>query len=256
MDDKIDQLKLSILITGGSGFLGKAIAKHFFKKGFRKLLITSRTDNGEIEKRKDPNVCYLPGLDLTKEKNINILYKQSNSFFLSKFHIINCAGSFPKFNSITSTSIKIAKETWESNYLTVHATAQKLLPLMIKFGGGHFITFSSHTNYQNFPMVVPFTAAKVALEALTKGIANENMKDGIFANSISLPTILTEEEQKLKPYGDHANWIKTDEIAEFVYDFLQSAKGFINGNIVHFYKYSESFFGQSYYDRIKPGASK
>ena len=193
----------------------------------------------------------MPELDLTKEKDINMLYEQSTSFFDSKFHIINCTGSFQKFSFICETSMEIVRETLESNYITVHATAQKFIPLMIRHGGGHFISFTSHTNYQNFPVMVPFTTAKVALEALTKGIANEYMRNGILANSIALSSILTEEEKLLKPFGDHKNWIKTDEVAEFVYKFLHSTRDFVSGNIIHLYKHSDSYFHQSFFDRNK-----
>jgi short-subunit dehydrogenase len=122
---------------------------------------------------------------------------------------------------------------------------------MSERGGGHFIGFSMHTAYQHYPYMAIFSAAKIALESLIKGISNEYLQKGIFANVISLATLLTETEKRIKPYGDYPNWLQTEEVCGIVDNLIKHSDGLLNGNVIHAYKYSSTYFGESYRERIR-----
>lgn len=241
----------SYIITGSSSYLGMALAVHLAKNKDNKLLLTSRKQCPELEKLQNERIRYIPFIDLTTDDGLDCLYNHSADFFDSPFNILNCVGYFPGYKPIQEISIQEARTVLESNVLSVYGVANRLLPLMEQKGGGHFISFSMHTTYQNYPLMAIFTAAKAAIESLTVSISNEYLKSGIYANVISLATLLTELEQKIKPHGDHLNWLKTEEVCIVVEDFIQHSHGIINGSILHSYKYSDSFFGDSYFNRIK-----
>ncbi len=241
----------SFVVTGANSFLGRAFAKMLSKNEDYKVFLTSRSKfnfNGLLKKK---NVSYLPEIDLTVESDIEKLTAAINDFLPGKFHVINCLGYFPGYETIEETSIATAKNVFDSNVLALYSVANKLLPLMCKRKGGHFIGFSTHTSYQHYPRMVAFTAAKAAVESLIKGIANEYLDKGINANTIALATLLTEAELKIKPKGDSKNWLNTDEVCEFVENIILQPNKLISGNVIHIYKYSDSFFHQSYYDRIE-----
>jgi short-subunit dehydrogenase len=242
--------KHSFVITGANSFLGRAFAKMLSKNEDYKVFLTSRSKfnfNGLLKKK---NVCYLPEIDLTVESDVEKLATAINDFLPDSFHVINCLGYFPGYETIEEINITTAKNVFDSNVLALYSVANKLLPLMRKRKGGHFIGFSTHTSYQHYPKMVAFTAAKAAVESLIRGIANEYFEKGINANTIALATLLTETELKLKPQGDSKNWLNTDEVCEFVENIILQPSKLISGNVIHIYKYSDSYFHQSYYDRI------
>jgi len=243
--------KHSFVITGANSFLGKAFAKMLSKNEDYKVFLTSRSKfnfNGLLKKK---NVSYLPEIDLTIESDVEKLTAAINDFLPGKFHVINCLGYFPGYETIEEINITTAKNVFDNNVLALYSVANKLLPLMCKRKGGHFIGFSTHTSYQHYPKMVAFTAAKAAVESLIRGIANEYLDKGINANTIALATLLTETELKIKPKGDSKNWLNTDEVCEFVENIILQPSKLISGNVIHIYKYSDSYFHQSYYDRIK-----
>jgi short-subunit dehydrogenase len=242
----------SFVITGANSFLGRAFAKMLSKNEDYKVFLTSRSKfnfNGLLKKK---NVSYLPEIDLTIESDVEKLTFSINDFLPGKFHVINCLGYFPGYESIEDINITTAKNVFDSNVLTLYNVANKLLPLMCKRNGGHFIGFSTHTSYQHYPKMVAFTAAKAAVESLIRGISNEYLEKGINANTIALATLLTETELKIKPKGDSTNWLNTDEVCELVENIILQPSKLINGNVIHVYKYSDSYFNQSYFERIKP----
>lgn len=241
----------SFVITGANSFLGRAFAKMLSNNENYKVFLTSRSKfnfNGLLKKK---NVSYLPEIDLTIESDVERLCNAINDFMPDQFHVINCLGYFPGYETIEEINIPTVKKVFDSNVIALYCVANKLLPLMCKRKGGHFIGFSTHTSYQHYPKMVAFTSAKVAVESLIRGISNEYLEKGINANTIALATLLTETEMKIKPNGDSKNWLNTDEVCELVENIIIQPSKLINGNVIHVYKYSNSFFHQSYYDRIK-----
>jgi NAD(P)-dependent dehydrogenase (short-subunit alcohol dehydrogenase family) len=243
--------KHSFVVTGANSYLGRAFAKKLSNKDNYKVFLTSRGKfnfNGLLKKK---NVSYLPEIDLSIESDTNKLAVAVNNFLPGRFHVINCLGFFPGYDTIEEINIETAKKIFESNVIALYSVANNLLPLMCKRKGGHFIGFSTHTSYQHYPRMVAFTAAKAAVESMIRGIANEYLAKGINANTIALATLLTETELKIKPKGDSKNWLNTDEVCDFVENIILQPNKLISGNVIHIYKYSESFFHQSYYDRIR-----
>lgn len=242
--------KHSFVITGANSFLGRAFAKMLSKNEDYKVFLTSRNKfnfNGLLKKK---NVAYLPEVDLTIESDAKKFTDAVNDFLPDQFHVINCLGYFPGYDTIEEINTETTKKVFYSNVIALYSVANNLLPLMCKRKGGHFIGFSTHTSYQHYPRMVAFTAAKAAVESLIRGIANEYLEKGINANTIALATLLTETELKMKPKGDSKNWLNTDEVCEFVENIILQPSKLISGNVIHIYKYSDSYFHQSYFDRI------
>lgn len=242
-------MEYNFLITGASSFLGKTFVDFLSKQNNTKILFTSRRSLNDIPEDVI-RFKHLPNTDLTSVADLENLMKECELFFDGIFHVINCVGHFPRYDSITSISIEEARQVMESNVLTFYGTAHFLIPLMIKRGGGHFIGFTAHTVYQDYPEMVAFTASKRAVESIVKGIANENFKDGIIANCFALATLLTKVEKEMKPTGDHKNWLETIEVCKEVFNFVSSESSIVSGNVIHLYKYSDTFFHSSYYQRI------
>jgi short-subunit dehydrogenase len=241
----------SFVITGANSFLGRAFAIMLSKNEDYRIFLTSRSKFDFAELLKKENISYLPEIDLTVENDLDKLSNAVNDFIPDKFHVINCVGYFPGYETIEKISIPDAKKVFDSNVIALYSVANKLIPLMCKRKGGHFIGFSTHTSYQHYPQMVAFTAAKAAVESLIKGIANEYLDKGINANTIALATLYTETELKIKPKGDTKNWLRTDEVCELVEGIILQPSKLINGNVIHIYKYSDSYFHQSYFERIK-----
>jgi len=238
------------IISGANSFLGQAFVRHLSKSDSNKLLITSRTyfDYTYLESE---NIIYISGIDLLTEDGLQKITNKASSFFKGSFHVINCTGYYNGQEQFISTTISEAKKIFESNFLTVYNLVTSLSPVMIQKGGGHIIAFSCNSVRFNYPEMAPFTAAKSALESLIRTLANELYDCGVYANSFQLSTLLTDHETHVKPFGDHQNWLKVDEVVAYVEQFITQPTQLHNGNSIQLYHYSDSFFHKSYFDRIR-----
>ena len=239
------------VITWAWSPLWKSLVKYFSNK-WCKLLFTSHRYCEDLKSIENENIKYLPNLDLTDENNTDYFSKEVNKFVWNEpFNVLNRVGRFPDYKETTDITINEAKRILESNILCVFATANKLIPIMCKNWGWHFIWFSMHTTYQNFPKMAIFSASKTCLESFIKGLSNEYFKYGVHANIISISTLKTDIELKMKPEWDYDNWLKPEELCKIVDSLVETSEWLVNWSIIHTYKYSDTFFWQSYYDRIK-----
>ena len=241
---------LSFVITGAGGDLGRSLSEYLIAEAEVRLLLTTHGRHDFENLQETNRVRYCPNLDLTDEQDLATLATEVDQTFSTQFHVINCAGYFPGYKPLVEIKVPEARRVFESNLLTVYGVASALLPLMQARKGGHFIAFSSHTDYQSYPLMAAFTSAKVGLESLTRSIAHEYSKDNVIANTLAVATLATELEKRLKPLGDHENWLQPSQVCRLVRELIKSPFSIMNGNTIHLYNHSESFFHQSYFDRI------
>jgi NAD(P)-dependent dehydrogenase (short-subunit alcohol dehydrogenase family) len=238
------------LITGGNGFLGFEIAKSLIEDKNCNVFVTTRSKKEFNFKGK---YTVLNDIDLLREKDVSKLSAAVDKYFEDSFTVLNCVGKYFKngHESFLKISPEEAELIFKSNYQTVYNTAKSIIPIQIKKGGGHFIGFSCTSVKYNYPTMAAFSSAKAAMESLIKTIANEHYKDKIVSNAFQLSTLNTDFEKEIKPKGDFDNWLKSEELSNFIFNFVGLKPSIISGNVLHLYKHSDTFFSESFFNRIK-----
>lgn len=237
----------NILITGGSSPLGKEIARNLSVGN--NVVITTRKKNyvpiGD-------NIRTIGGIDLLNLSDLKELSAELENVFEGKFSVINCVGYYDTGQRpFLELSLEEDSKIFNANYTTVYHTAKTLIPLMVLRGGGHFISFTCNSVNHNYPWMIPYTNSKAAIESLTRGLANEFSVHGICSNALQMSTLKTSEEISRKPFGDHNNWLQTSEVASLIRQIIDRDHPYFNGNIVRLFQYSDSYYNQSYFERIK-----
>lgn len=242
----------NLLITGATSSLGRNLAKYIVSnEPEHKLFLISRSHDKELQKLRTKNVKYVSGIDLLEFNYKSNLVEEVNSFFQSSFNIIHSAGDFwlhlPFLEFDTNSAIKMMN----SHYGTFYNVLQVFLPHLIQHNGGHILTFSCNATDFHFPNMLPFTAAKAAIDATVKCIANEHSKDGIVINSIALSSLQTEQNKDSKPNGDFKNYLDLNELSIKVLEIINMKGAYLNGNIIKCFNYSDTYFNEGYFQRIK-----
>ena len=241
----------SVLITGATSPLAQAVAAETLRTPGASVLLTTRSE-GELGKIAElPGVKFMAGIDLTKEEDLEKLADEAGRFFPGRFEVVNAAGQWFSQRPILEIPFSEADSLMRANYLTAYGAARYLVPLLRERKGGHFVTFSCDSVNHHYPWMAPYTASKSAVQSLTISLANEFAKDGIIANSFILSTLLTDRDRVLKPRGDHDHWLQPNDVAKEIVSMLQDEVGLMNGNAIKLFRYSDSYFYQSYFDRIK-----
>jgi NAD(P)-dependent dehydrogenase (short-subunit alcohol dehydrogenase family) len=242
------------LITGATSGIGKALVNKLSeeKKGDNKIFLLSRSIDESLEKMvTDDHLAYYPATDLTTLHKLPNIIDAIDVFFPGQFVLIHCAGDFWEHLPFLEVSAETAANMMNSHYGTLYSVLQAVIPLFLKKGGGKIVTFSCNATSQNLPNMLPFTAAKAAVEASIKCIAHEFAAQNIVANAIGLSSLQTEKVRKSKPYGDYDHYINLSDICDTVLEVANFSNGLANGNIINCYEYSTSFYNKGYFERIK-----
>lgn len=178
----IKKINKTVLITGATGGIGKAISKHFASAGFNTILVSrSRKDLTKLQKE----------INNTAGKSIAIVADVSDEAGLNKKLaniknvdvLINTAGIQGPIGKFTDNNYKDWTETIKINLLGTVQAAKVMLPKMKK--GASIINFSGGgalTPRQNFSA---YAVAKTGVVRFTEILAKELTGKGIRVNAVS-----------------------------------------------------------------------
>lgn len=241
--------RVHYVITGATSHIGQCLARHLAQSPENRVFTTSRGKLA-VDPKAGKGHRHLAGIDLLKETHVARFAAEVAEWAGGPFNVINCVGYFPGYRAIAELPLAEARRVFESNVLALYATAHALLPVMRSKGGGHFIAFSSHAVTQNYPLMSAFSAAKASVDSLIQTIANEHSKDGVVANALAVATLDSPKERALRPNADYSDWLQMDQIIQMIEQLARSPLKIMNGNTLHLYNYSETFFHQSYFERL------
>ncbi|CAL2084070.1 SDR family NAD(P)-dependent oxidoreductase [Tenacibaculum sp. 190524A05c] len=178
----------TVIITGASTGIGKAIAAYFINNGSNVVMNSSNEDNLKraFEELGSPtNAIYFAG-DISKQETGKTLVRLAKETFSSVDILINNAGVFaPK------PFLDVAEEDldyyWNINLKGTYFTSQAAIGEMLKQNKGSIINIGTvlvdHA-IGGFPATAPITS-KGAIHSLSRQLAAEFGKNNIKVNTIA-----------------------------------------------------------------------
>lgn len=201
------------LIFGGSGGIGQGISRCFAAAGSDVAIIyRSKADVAETlaeEARALGVRATVHAVDVTDEAGLNAALDQVIAQHGRVHSMVWGAGPLVNQRYIASTPMHEWREAFEVEVHGFLAAATKLIPHMRDHGGGSFVTLGS-AGHDWWPSRDGLSVAvKASNEQLVRGIAKEEGKYGIRANSVLVGVIDAGQFQKLRDLGQiDDRWIE------------------------------------------------
>lgn len=237
---------LCLIVTGASGFLGKAIVDFAVKDPrVSHVIAVHRRPCGKTK----GNCENLGSTNLATDAGIARLQRKIERRSESKLALVHCAGDFPALSPLHAVPLTDLRTTIDNNLTSFLGAMKASLPSMRRNGWGKLLAFSSHARIEHYPYMGAFNLAKAALESAVRTAANENARFGISANTILIATLKTDTERGLKPKGSFDDWLEPSDVASFSLDIISTEGCHLNGSLLHYWQHSDSFFGQSAFER-------
>ncbi len=180
----------TVLITGGTGGLGKELCRLFKENGYTVLFTYN---NGIItDELKD---CYAFKCDFRKEEEINKMLNEINSKFQVDVLINNAAIEYDtEFNNKTKQDFI---ETLEVNLVAPFLISRNLGLKMYERKYGKIINISSNNSINKYdPVTLEYDSSKAGLNVLTKNLAKE-FAPFVNVNAVAPGWILTDKIKEL-----------------------------------------------------------
>lgn len=177
----------TVLITGGSRGIGKAIAELFLRNGARVIISARSRDEltgakTELEKG-GGNVEFFPA-DVSKKSDVKALVKKTLDLFGAVDVLVNAAGAYGAIGAVAGVDFEKWKETFEVNLFGTFNVIQETLPIFMKKHHGKIINFSGGGDGP-LPHFSAYNAAKAAVVRFTETLAEEIKEYGITVNAVA-----------------------------------------------------------------------
>ena len=186
----------AVLVTGTSSGIGKSIALHLDRLGYKVYAgVRKHTDGEEIKKQSSLNLQPVI-IDVTDEKSIlsakEIIENEIQHY--SSLALVNNAG-VAIGSPVETQPASLLRFEMEVNYFGVLAVIQKFLPVL-REKNGRIINISSISGKSSMPFNGTYCASKSALEAITDALRLELKPWNISISNILPGNIKTEIWEK------------------------------------------------------------
>lgn len=183
------------LVTGGGSGLGLSIAQKFVTYGARVIIAGRREDALQAAVAKmGANAAYKV-CDLSQLSGIGALVESVEKDFGEIDILVNNAGINLKKNVLEVTDEDFA-EVVRTNQLAVFSLTREVAKKMTARKKGNIIMISSMASQYGIPKVIAYTAAKSAVEGMTRALAVELSPLGLRINCIAPGFIETDMSAK------------------------------------------------------------
>ena len=181
----------TVLITGGSRGIGKAIVEKFANENYNVILNYNKSELAALDIASKYTNVHIFKADISSKKDVEAMIRFAEEKFEKIDVLINNAG-------ISSTGLlqDLSLDEWnrlfEVNVTGTFLVTKEVLPKMISKQSGKIINISSVWGMVGASMEVAYSATKAAIIGFTKALAKEVGPSNITVNAIAPGIIMTD----------------------------------------------------------------
>ena len=225
------------LITGvgAKGQVGEAVASALSRRGDSLLLVT-RSENEVDERVADLAAAGFNATgyhcDLADPDAVRDLAARMRETHGSRLdNVVHLAGGFALTGPIAESDASAVDHMMRINYLTAFNVARAFLPA-VREAAGAFVFFASENVLEGARTKgsSAYTAAKSAVVALMRSLADEGREFGVRANAIAPASIRTASNEAAM--GADTRFVERADVAEVVAFLCSGAARAITGQVV------------------------
>ncbi|MCU0392862.1 MAG: SDR family oxidoreductase [Thermoflexibacter sp.] len=198
--------KNTVLVTGASSGIGKAIAQYFARQGWN-VAATMRNPDKEQELNKLANVK-LYALDVTKTETIQAALEAINKDFGGIHAIVNNAG-YGADGVFEAMSDDVIQRQFDTNVFGLMRVTREAIPYMRQQKGGTIIQIASMGGRLAFPLYSIYHGTKWAVEGFSEALMYELAPLGIKVKIVEPGAIKTEF------YGRSREFVMRDDLTAY-----------------------------------------
>ncbi|GMQ63080.1 elongation factor P 5-aminopentanone reductase [Vallitalea maricola] len=235
--------KKTVLVTGSSRGIGKAIAIKYAKEGYNVVINCSSSFNELIDTSeiiKGYGVSCLPIMtDVSNYNSVKDMFEEIKLVFGDVDIVINNAG-ISSIKLFTDTSEDLWDNMINTNLKSLYNVCHQAVPAMIKNQSGNIVNITSMWGITGASCEVAYSASKGGVNSFTKALAKELAPSHIRVNAIACGLIdtnmnscLAKEDLDTIIEEIPSNRIgRPEEVANLCYYLSSSDSSYLTGQII------------------------
>jgi len=229
----------TVLVTGGTGQLGREVCFSFLKAGAQ-VATTFHSENSIhlLQSRLGDMMdnVFLVRKNLAKEEDVQSLVSDVTKKF-GKIHILaNVIGGYIAGKPVTEISENEWNQMMDLNLKTAFLLSKHVVSQMERQSdGGKIIHVSARPGIKGSGFDAAYVASKSGVLRLVESLSEEVKSKGINVNCIMPSIIDTEENRIAMPGADYSKWVKPHDISRVILFLASDDSRSINGAAIPVY---------------------
>lgn len=223
----------AVLISGGTGALGRAVVARFVAAGDRAIVpwIVKREIDALVAEEADairrgrivPVEC-----DVADEAGA----RRAAEALPNVDALVNGVGGFDGGHPVHESDLELWDRMYRMNVRTAVSLARAVLPGMLGRRHGSIVNISSRAALELPAGLAAYATAKRAVLSFAEVLQKEVAEQGVRVNTIAPGTIDTPANRAAMPSADFSKWTPPAKIAEVIYWLSSDAGATVRGAVV------------------------
>ena len=230
---KKTQIGRAVIVTGGSGALGRAVVTRFLSAGDRVVVPwILKAERDAIEAEEGDEIAggrlLLVEADLAEEAGA----RAAASALPDAEVLVNGVGGFLGGPHVVETELEVWDRMFRMNVRTAVAMSRAVLPGMLSRGRGAIVNIASRAAFDRPAGLAAYASAKAAIVVLTETLQREVESRGVRVNAVVPTTIDTPANRAAMPGADFSQWTPPARIADVIHWLASDASASVRGALV------------------------
>lgn len=223
---------LEIVVTGGTGGLGRGVVAALLEEGATCWIpnVDARL-SADFPYKDHERVHLVEGVDMLDEAQVTAFYGQVGRVYAS----IHLVGGF-RMAPLAETSAADFDKMLKLNAVTAFLCSKAAVARMQ--GGGRIVNVAARPALTPSAGMLAYAVSKAAVVSLTTSLAEELKPQGIWVNAVAPSIMDTPDNRKAMPKADHAKWPKVEEVARAINYLASPANALTTGLVMPVYGYA------------------
>jgi NAD(P)-dependent dehydrogenase (short-subunit alcohol dehydrogenase family) len=224
-----------VLITGGTGALGAAVALAVLEAGATAIVTYRDARDRDTMTERAPTTArerlHALRADVTDGERVRRLVEDAMARHRRVDALVNAVGGFAGGDLLATD-----ERAWDAmltlNLRSAYLCCRAALPGMLATRRGRIVNVASRSVVPPAGGFIAYTVAKAGVIALTQALAHEVRGRGVTVNAVLPSTMDTEANRRAMPSADRSGWVAPESVARAIMFLVSDGAADVPGTLL------------------------